>query len=196
MYARMRLDEARYFRMHLSSARTDDEFYFNLSAFLNAWRSILDVMLYDFSEHYTLGFTREDELDNKQFLAVATVLGRTEAIEFIKWWNQQQGILSNNPLWRKRNVSFHRGYPKVSEYVIYVSGSGGTSGTLSYFKRVPWPTSEDAPPVSAPLQASGDGLNYFFTDLPDRPVIDYCDEALKEIERIIEEAEKRFSVNL
>jgi len=44
MYARKRLDEARYFCGKLSVAENDDEFYFNLSAFLNAWRSILDVI--------------------------------------------------------------------------------------------------------------------------------------------------------
>lgn len=79
-----RLEEARYFCVRLSEAKNDDEFHFNLSAFLNAWRSILDTMLYDFTEHYSLGFSREDELDDKEFTAVATALKNTRAREVMK----------------------------------------------------------------------------------------------------------------
>jgi hypothetical protein len=42
-----------------------------MSAYLYAWRSILDVMLYDFSEFYSLGFTRDDWLDYDKFLKAA-----------------------------------------------------------------------------------------------------------------------------
>lgn len=184
-----RLDEARYFYEKLVRSQNDDEFYFNLSAFLNAWRSILDVMLYDLNEHYSLGFSREDELDSKEFAAVANALNKTQAIEFIRWWRKKQGVLMNNPLWAKRNITFHRGYPEISEYHIYVSGSGGTSGTISpYMKRIPWPTPATIPP--------SDPSNYFFSDVPDTTVMDYCNEALKEIESIVVEAEKTFSVKL
>lgn len=192
LLTRKRLEEARYFFVRLSEAKNDDEFHFNLSAFLNAWRSILDVMLYDFTEHYSLGFSREDELNDKEFTAVATTLKNTQALKFIKWWRQKQGDLRNNPLWIKRNITFHRGYPKVSEYRIYVSGSGGTSGTLSittpYLKRISYPSPSTISP--------SDPSNYYFSDIQDRTVIKYCNEALKEIESIIVEAEGTFSVKL
>jgi hypothetical protein len=182
MLTRRRLEEAKYCG-RLSEAQ-NDEFHFNLSAFLNAWRSILDVMLYDFTEHYSLGFSREDELDDKEFTAVATALKKTHALKFIEWWRQKQGGLRNNPLWFKRNITFHRGYPKVSEYRIYVSGSGATSGTVSvvpYLKPISYPS----PGAISPSDPS----NYYFSDIQDRTVMKYCNEALKEIESIIVEAE-------
>jgi len=192
LWTRKRLDEARYFYNRLIGAQNDDDFYFNLSAFLNAWRSILDVMLYDFNKHYSLGFSTEDQLDAKEFKAVANALNNTQAMEFIKWWVKKQRLLSSKPLWAKRNLTVHRGYAKITEYRIYVSGSGGTSGTISgvtgYMKRITWPTST---PVSP-----SDPTNYFFADMQDKTVIDYCDGALKEIERVITEAETTFSVKL
>jgi hypothetical protein len=193
LLTRKRLEETRYFCVRLSEAKNDDEFHFNLSAFLNAWRSILDVMLYDFTEYYSLGFSREDELNYKEFKAVATALKNTQALKFIKWLGQKQGGLThNNPLWSKRNITVHRGYPKVSERRIYVSGSGGTSGTVSiitpYFKRISYPSPSTISP--------SDPSNYYFSDIQDRTVMKYCNEALKEIESIIVEAEQTFSVKL
>jgi hypothetical protein len=192
LWTRKRLDEAAYFYNRLVGTQNDDEFYFNLSAFLSAWRSILDVMLYDFNEHYSLGFSTEDQLNDKEFKAVANALNKTQAREFIKWWRKKQTSLRKNPLWAKRNITAHRGYAKMSEYRIFVSGSGGTSGTISgvtgYLKRKSWPTSGVISP--------SDPTSYFFADMPDRAVMIYCDEALKEIESIITEAERTFSVKL
>ena len=194
MWTKKRLEEAKYFRDRLIGTHNDNEFYFNLSAFLSAWRSILDVMLYDFNEHFHLGFTAEDIFDDKEFNAVANVLKNTQAIKFIKWWRKKQGLLRNNPLWSKTNITVHRGYTKVSEYRIYVSGSGGTSSTITmsgytpYLKPISWSTSGKISP--------SDPTNYFFSDMQDKTVMDYCNEALKEIESIITEAETTFSVKL
>jgi hypothetical protein len=43
-------------------------------------------MLYDFAEYFSLGFTREVEMNDKKFCAVAKPLNRNEAVDFIKWW--------------------------------------------------------------------------------------------------------------
>ena len=191
----------------------DEEFYFNLSAFLNAWRSILDVMMYDFNDFFALGFSREDEITEKEFGAVANALKNIQATEFIEWWRKKQGLLRNNKLWSKRNVSFHRGYPPLSEkiYNIYVGNSGWTSGTLSsYWQPIIYPSLflPDSPEYSTvgPMPPTGpipvrtiNPHDFYFTELSelsDKPVIKYCDEALKIIEGIVEEAEKKFSVKL
>lgn len=203
-YTRKRLDEARYFFGHLSLAKDDDEFYFNLSAFLNAWRSILDIMMYDFNDFFVLGFSREDEINATEFAAVANALKNTQAIEFIKWWRNKQKLLQKNELWRKRNISFHRGYPPVSEYRIYVGRTGGTSGSM-YPIIYPSPGLPDAavyrtpgplpPMVVGPIPATTiDPHTYYFTEPSDKPAIQYCNEALKLIEGIVEEAEKKFSL--
>jgi hypothetical protein len=60
---RTKFAEAKYFLDVLPQmANNPDGFYYNLSAFLTAWRSTLDVMLYDLAEHFSLGFSREDEM--------------------------------------------------------------------------------------------------------------------------------------
>ncbi len=189
MQTRRKLREACYFCERLSQAKNDDEFYFNLSAFLNAWRGILDVMLYDLAEHYSLGFSREDLMSEMEFGAVANALKKNDAVKFIKWWRHKQGDLRKNPLWSERNITFHRGYPKISEYRIFVSPSGGTSVTITpYFKRVTYA------PVS--MNPPKDTSNYFFSSREDKTVILYCYESLNEIDRIIAEAENVFAVKL
>jgi hypothetical protein len=114
-------------------ASDSDGFYYNLSAFLTAWRSTLDVMLYDLAEHFSLGFTREDEMRAGDFETAARALNRTEALRFISWWKQKQGILSNTPLWKKRNFNLHRGSLslRLQTYSVGASGSGETLGTVS-----------------------------------------------------------------
>ena len=79
----------------------------------------------------------------------------------------------------------------MSEYRIFVAGSGGISGTVSvspYLKRISYPSSSSV--------SQTDPSNYYFSDVPDKSVMKYCDEALKEIESIIVEAEQTFSVKL
>jgi hypothetical protein len=46
----------------LGDCDNEDEFHFILSAFLSAWRSVLDVMLYDFADHYKIGLSRDDKM--------------------------------------------------------------------------------------------------------------------------------------
>ena len=95
MDTRKKVDEAKYFLNKLKKAQKgrQEHFYFNLSAFLNAWRSVLDAMLWDFVKHYGLGFDQEDRVNDMDFKAVATALKNTEALSFIKWWRKKQGKL-------------------------------------------------------------------------------------------------------
>jgi hypothetical protein len=86
MQTRNKLEESKYFLDILPTVREDPNgFRCNLSAFLNAWRSLLDVMLYDFGEFYNLSFTRQVEMNDKEFYAVAKTLGNEEALRFIRW---------------------------------------------------------------------------------------------------------------
>ena len=97
---------------------------------------MLDILLYDFAEKYELGFTREDEMNDREFYAVAKVLEKSEAIEFTKWWRKEQQKLSNEVLWRKRNVSFHRGSVGI-EHNYFGYGTGTTSGTITFVSVQP-----------------------------------------------------------
>jgi hypothetical protein len=192
MDTRNKLKETRYFLDALNLARNEPEkFQYNLSAFLNAWRSILDVMLYDFAEFYSLGFTREEKVTDRDFWVAARAKNLNDAMRFIEWWREKQGVLMNNPLWRKRTITAHRGYPQVAPYRFYVSGSGGTSITISGDVVLSAGSAESAIPVTiTPLS------ELRFTDFPDQSITDLCTRAFSEIERIIQEAEREFHVQL
>lgn len=102
MDAEKKIQEAEYFLNQLRNIPQDsDEFMYNLSAFLNAWRSVLDVMLYDYAEKFALGLTRDEKITERDFEVVAKALQHTQASQFINWWRQQRNRLMQNPLWKK-----------------------------------------------------------------------------------------------
>jgi hypothetical protein len=200
MDTRKKLREADYFLSKLKKLEdVPEEFDFCMSAFLHAWRGVLDVMLHDFADHYSLGFSREDELRFDDFEKAAQKKGSNEAVKFIGWWVKKQKILRNNPLWSKRNLSTHGGYLGMTEHVYYLSGSGATSGTISfYFAGVAGSAGPGAIPVASQpvLQPDLASKRLEFVDIPGKHAIDVCIDAWCEMERIVSEAEKTFSVVL
>ena len=216
MDTRSKLSETNYFLNNLPNVQNNpDEFYYNLSAFLTAWRSVLDVMLYDFAEHFNLRFTREDEMTVRDFTLAARILRNNEATEFILWWKQKQGLLSATPLWRKRNINFHRGRLGVSHYTVYTSGSGGTSNTIAitsgfhtmitgnmvypefFDTLVPGAIPTDTTVnTTAPTTNIQTNMEYYFDDLPNQTVIETCRIAYEKIVEIVEEAETKYAITL
>ena len=199
MDTRKKLSEAKYFLDLLPSFQEDEnKFYYNLSAFLNAWRSVLDIMLYDFAEHYSLGFTRGVELNDKDFFAVATALSKTEAVKFVKWWRKKQGELKDDPLWEKRIISFHRGNVEIYQ-TIYALGTGSSSGTISFANVY----SPHVSPImggvvtlhTIPTESIGTSF-WSFSDFPNENLIDKCREGCSKLEAIVREAETIFRVSL
>jgi len=95
-----KLREAEYFLKTLQqiSFNNRDELHYNLSAFLSAWRSILDIMLYDFAELYRIGQTRENNISDYEFDLVARATQNTRALDFIKWWRQKERSFHNERL--------------------------------------------------------------------------------------------------
>jgi hypothetical protein len=154
-------------------------------------------MLYDFAEHFLLGFTREVEMNDKEFYAVAKALNKNEAIDFIKWWRKKQGILKNEPLWEKRIISFHRG--AVPIYLNYFGyGTGSASGTISadaaLVSSVPLTM---GPPIPQTVPMPQMEPNFWsFKDFPNEDLIDKCEEGCTKLEEIVAEAEKTFNIRL
>ena len=157
------------------------------------------MMLYDFSDLYSLGFSREDELRYDNFEKAAQRRNCADGVRFIGWWLSKQTALSTNPLWKKRNLSTHRGYLGMSEHFYYLSGSGATSGSIVGYlgKGVLSAKSSGAVPVSGPAIIQPDFVSkrLEFADIPGN-AIDVCSDAYRDMEKIVEEAEKTFRVNL
>jgi len=200
MQTRNKLEEAKYFLDNLPTVRENSNgFRCNLSAFLNAWRSLLDVMLYDFDEFYNLGFTREVEMNDKEFHAVAKALGNEEALGFIRWWRQKQGMLKNSPLWEQRIINFHRGGTNIQNYSAVVSGSGGNSSTISPAVRtVPLPDDSAlkglVPQMTIAVVA--EIRDWYFSEFPDKSIVEICSRAYLELVEIVQEAEREFNLRL
>ena len=198
METRKKLAEAKYFLDFLPKHQQEEKtFVYNLDAFLGAWRSVLDIMLYDFAEHYCLGFTREADMNDREFYAVAEVLKRADAKEFIKWWRKKQEKLSNELLWGKRNVSFHRGSVGI-EYNYFGYGTGSASGTITFVTAISnYVPSKIGGAVSPHTLSTFIGPQFWsFSDFPNENLVDKCKEGYAKLEEIVKEAETTFNVLL
>ena len=80
------------------------------SAFLAAWRSVLDVLLYDAAFRFNLGFTLDDKIKEWQFKWAANKEENRKAICFLNWWSQKRSSLNKLSIWKDRDVFLHRGY--------------------------------------------------------------------------------------
>jgi hypothetical protein len=200
MDTRKKLREAEYFLGELVKHEQDPEIFdFYMSAFLHAWRGVLDVMLHDFADHYSLGFSRQDELRYDNFERAANDISCADGVRFIRWWINKQTTLRGNPLWGKRNLSTHGGYLGMQEQVYYLSGSGATSGSISlYFVPDTISGGSGAIPVGSQpnILEKSKSKRLEFVDIPGTNAIDVCKTAFNEMRKIVEEAEKTFMVKL
>ena len=209
MQSEEKLREARYFLDKLRTMPEDTEhereYMYLLSAFLNSWRSVMDVMLYDYAEKFSLGFTRQERITDRDFKVAARVLNHTQAKRFIQWWEQKRGKLMQNPLWTKRTMIVHRGYPETKKvYTLFIAESvalsstfttsGGTSFTVSAAPgavEISFPSALSPAAISttAPTESR---VETRFSDLPDQSVLDYCQQAFHEMEQIVNYAKGQF----
>lgn len=174
MDTRNKLEEARYFLNALIRTRS----VYNLSAFLSAWKSVLDVILYDFAEHYSIGLTREDRMLPHDFWIVAKANNNVQGLQFFKWWDKKRRVLSNNPLWNLRHIIVHRGYPEITSYRIYIAPSTSSGDTGFYISEI------EEVPITIVTEAE-------FSE-----ILDKCKEAFALMESIVDEAEKKFNIRL
>lgn len=204
LHTRNKLAEAKYFLHTLPTMTDDDGFYYNLSGFLTAWRSTLDIMLYDLAEHFLLPFGREDDMNKRDFEVAAKALGNTTALTFIDWWERVQSVLGNTPLWKKRNINVHRGSLALTRQtrILLVTGSGGTSGTISAYSVAVDQNGGASlgslvPHAAAiPVVTVVPTQDWYFDDLPDQKAVDICNDAYRKMQEIVREAETTFNVRL
>jgi hypothetical protein len=192
-----KLEEADYFLERLKSLTKnptkygdmdyiDKEFMHNLSAFISAWRSVIDYLLYDYAEKF-LGINREKRLDSSVFERVATECKNQKALEFVEWYKEKFGILEKDPLWKKRPYSIHRGHPKMSRQyrpLDKISGSI-TSSSIGPTKEI-WVKPAGYTPPNQEMT-----IAYFFNDSEDKEVTTICEEALGRIKQVVAEALKK-----
>jgi len=204
MEAEKKIREAEYFLNQLNNIPQDsDEFIYNLSAFLTAWRSVLDIILYDYAEKFNLGLTREEKVTDRDFEVAARALQHTQALQFIKWWRDQCNRIARDPLlgklWKIRVKIVHRGYPPMRrEFFLYLMETIAVGTTLTGISSAEAMTPTPSTPNSIPpntFTPSGHShreVTVYFQEIPNRNVIEVCDEALNKIKDIFREASQCF----
>jgi len=217
MEAKKKLNETYYFLNALKvNKERPDEFDYNLSAFLAALRGILDVMLYDFAEKYQLGFTRDDRFTFRNLKGSAKRQNKIDALQFLKWWSSQLDYFRKNPLYAKRNIIVHRGYPPTTRvHRLYISDAVTLSSSF-YIPQQPAgfqgepQVSEFA--ISPGSSAGSQGVSNIgssaippsaigqietkvevsFPDFPHQDALDVCQQACSNMKTIVEYAKKNF----
>jgi len=188
METRKKLEEARFFLEKFRKSvglSVGKESPYYLSAFLSAWKSVLDVMLYDFAEYYSLGLTRQDKVSYDGFSLVAKAQSNDKALDFLKWWAKKTRKLSKNKLWKMRHIIVHRGYPEIT-HQVYVPETISSSAICAISFDIP----KKADTVTGHI-SDGKIIMIEYTTLPKE-----CQNAFKLMEKIIIDAEKEFSIKL
>jgi hypothetical protein len=177
-----KLKEAQYFLGKLTADLDFEELAFNLSAFVSAWRSVYDVLLYDYAERY-FDVDREDRIHvtRESFKIVARATKNRGAERFIEWYNHYQTVLQKNDLWSLRNFLLHKGN-LVRE--IYVPVDMGTSSIAA-----------NVPPNSG-VVILRDGKLWLgaktFGDFFVGQMLEKCNNGFALMKQIVEEAKEKF----
>jgi hypothetical protein len=144
MKAEDKLAEAKYFLGKLQSS-DEAELSFNLSAFVQAWRSVFDVLLYDYAEKYfKCAPARTPRITKDDFKKIAEVfdnLGNSESKRFIEWYEKKESFLGQLHFWHLRKFFVHRGGKKLEPHQreigfapkpieVYVPPSAISAGTI------------------------------------------------------------------
>lgn len=174
---RNKLEEARYFLEQFGETITKpkkNRFY--LSAFLHAWRSVIDIMLYDFAEYYGL---YNFENSNKKFSSVTSFADyiwktdrnqkKNQAVGFIEWWFGKLQEVWDSELSGMRKQVTHIGGLKLPEFVPEISMERSSFLMYLYFQKF-------EKEITVTIEA--------------------CREGFKLIENIVDEAEEKFNVKL
>jgi len=190
VHAHEKLDEAAYFLGQLQKYEDRKELFdYNLTAFVVSWHSVLDIMLYDFAEKFSLNLTRDDYLGEEQFRLAAKVLGRKEALDFLKWLIGETRNLreKHRVLFDRRRVTIHRG--KGSTFAAYAlnlsSSSAAVSITGSQWVPTTLPPSEH---VTPPIQIQLAEIR--FAERPNESAISVCRRAYEDMKMLVASAEK------
>ena len=176
--------------------KNEEEFTFELEAFLTKVKSVPDVLLEDFNIKFGLGINLETKLNSDAFERKALQLGNNEALAFIKWWkNKIHSIKSSyvGPLLDKRNLAIHRNtitpdfksinlFPKISASVeVAVHDAKGNLVAKSSSIK---PKDEKATPPKT---------EWSFKGYPNDNALDLSKQLLEEIHKMLEEAKNSSS---
>lgn len=171
---RNKLEEAQYFlEQFRETILKPKKNRFYLSAFLHAWRSVIDIMLYDFAEYYGLHAHANEFSSAVTFanhvLETARNQKKNQAVEFVKWWSKKLLKVWDSELSGMRKQVTHTGGLKLPEFVRETSTGHFSLRDYIYARKI-------EKEIAVTIEA--------------------CQEGYLLIENIVDEAEKKFNVKL
>lgn len=164
---------------------------FSISAFISAWRSVWDVLRYDFAEKY-LGIRRDVELGWDRFKKVSQ--NQTTKL-IVEWCERKYNILKENPLWEIRHHNIHRGIIEMDReqraYPIDIDIYGSVVFVDAIREKY-----EPEPSVSS---REGQNLRFVFRfghrymkQVEGKRITPICEDAIKLMKDIVKEASEKF----
>lgn len=147
---------------------------FYLSAFLCAWRSVIDILLYDIAEYYELydfrNRWRTTEFNSNVAFArhiskIANKRGNHQAEEFIEWWFRNLINVWNSKLSEMRKQVVHEGGLQLPKFARGIPLGHFSLRNYIYAKEI-------------------------------TPTIDECQKGFSLVENIVDEAEVKLKIRL
>ena len=186
--------------MYLES---EEDFIYELEAFLVKLRGVPDVLLEDFNREFSLGISLEEELKPGVFEKRAKRLRNREAIEFIQWWKRKMDFMRHDKigalLFRKRNIAAHRKVVRPDLKKISLSVTIHLTDSLTVRKydaegnlieeiKSPETQLEPTKPKQSAIR-----VEWCFKDYPDEDILQICEKLFHMVKEFVEEAKERFS---
>jgi len=132
-HSEKKLQEAEFFLGKIYEA-TEDEILYYVSAFLSAWRSVFDFLLYDAAIFFELGFNRNEDMRPWHFRWAAKRLENVQALKFLSWWDSNLSNLRKDPVFEQRSIIIHRGIPEIPSGTITIEVLPGSTTAYTYYE--------------------------------------------------------------
>lgn len=209
MSAREKLEEAQFFLEKLRASAqllpqdlaTQKESRYYLSAFEAAAVSVIDYLLEDCNDRFSLGILLSERNLRSAFEREVQKPSNEAASESFQWWKQRRGQLECDPIGQvmigKRHIDIHRTLTRPDLAKIE-TGNGIVLSSGSLDKRV-FRKGKPVEVLKSPEQptqrpkATDATFNWFFSDYPDEPVIAVCEKFLDKLESFVSNAEDRLA---
>jgi hypothetical protein len=187
MSGRSKLGEAQFFLQQLSSLQANSidssmKFRYFASACSSALYGSLQHLLYDYAKKFWPGIDQLDYLDTRLFQLLAKATNRSDARDFIEWYN---GLIDrirkdrdSSIVWDVRKIETRRGVLPYSYQQAFFEAVNFSSGTV---------TGRIALSVVQP-----NSVSVYFKDYPDRSVQDAIGNTVTFVESLLDEAESGF----
>jgi|GEM_PF-4629069 len=206
----LKLEEAEYFLAKLKESalsepptekveQVEKEFIFSLSAYLSAWRSIPDVLLYDYAEKL-MQLSRTIKLNENAF-EIAAIASKNElALKFIKCYKNRMEGLKRDPLWKKRNFVVHIGkigMTKEFRLFVYENLTMGETSQVGFAIPMPISGSMSYMPVKEEIARPNAVVKraHRFADMPEKEIHSICEESLEKMKILLRECSETITLS-